>query len=146
MEKICFPLLGAALLGAIAYGFSFCGSNYTEPACLQSFVTNLYLWLAVLAILGCGRRFLNRENAFTRYMTRASFGLYILHYPVLLSVCYLLQSYCALPALLLYGIALAAELVLTFALYEAVRRIPVIRFLVLGQRGKGGALARSVVY
>lgn len=65
-------------------------------------------------------------------MTRESFGIYIVHYVVALSVCYLLKNYTALPAAASYLIALAAVLLLSPALYEVIRRIPIIRFFVLG--------------
>ncbi len=132
METIRIPMAVLAVLGAACYAVCYGGSNFTDSDCLQSFVTNLYLWTVVLAMLGCGRRYWNRETPVSRYMTGASFGLYILHYPVLIAVCYALCTYCSLPAIWNYGIALAAMLVMTVALYEIIRRIPVIRWLVLG--------------
>lgn len=136
IEKIGIPMLIAAVIVAVAYVFYYYGSNYTEAECLQSAITNLYLWIVVLAVIGCGKKYLNQETAFTRYMTKSSFGFYILHYPILIVVCYILQYYCSFSAIWNYVIAIIAELVLTFALYEGVKRIPVIRYLVLGQKGR----------
>lgn len=135
IEKTCIPLLIAAVIGAVAYTAYYYGSNYSSSECLQSLITNLYLWVVVLAAIGCGKRYFDHETAFTRYMTQSSFGIYILHYPVLTVVCYVLHYYCPFSAIWKYVIALAVEIAVTFVLYEGIRRIPVIRYLVLGQRG-----------
>jgi len=134
LERYCLPLLAGALAGGVIHGLRWRGTDYTAPACLQSFLTNLYLWLAVLAILGCGRRYLNRETALTRFFNRRSFGLYVLHYPVLITACALLHSGGGSPAVH-YALALASGLAGSLALYELIRRLPVLRYLVLGERG-----------
>ncbi len=133
-EKICFPLLCLAILGAALYVYRYGGSNFTASSCLQSFATNLYLWIVILAIIGCGRKYLNHETAFTRYMAKSSFGIYVLHYPVLIVTCYILYNYFALPAICNYVMAFIAEIIMTFAIYEGMKRIPVLRYFVLGIR------------
>lgn len=136
IEKIRIPMLCLAAAGASFYAFYYYGSNYTSSECLQSIITNLYLWIVVLAVIGCAKRYFNKETAFTRYMTKSSFGIYILHYPVLITVCYILNYYCQLPALLNYAAALITEFAVTFAAYEVIRRVPVLRYFVLGIKGK----------
>lgn len=132
LEKMRVPALGASAVFGCIYAVRYGGGNYTSPDCLQSLLTNLYLWAVVLMVLGFGRKYFNRETGFTRYMTKVSFGLYILHYPVLITACYVLEYYFDFPALCNYAAALAIELVMTPVVYEAVRRVPVVRFLVLG--------------
>lgn len=135
IEKSCLPMLCLAVAGAVLYTVSYFGQDYTTPECLQNVGTNLYLWVAVLAVIGCFRKYFNRETAFTRYMTQASFGVYVLHYPVLMVASYALYHFFALPAIWNYVIALAVELAVTFAAYEGIKRVPVVRFLLLGKRG-----------
>ncbi len=137
LAKIRIPMLVIAVILAIAYTVYYYGSNYSAPECLQSIFTNLYLWMAILAIMGCGKRYFDRETPFTRYMTRSSFGIYIIHYPVLIVTCYVLYEYFTFPAIWNYVVALVVEFVVTFILYEGLRRIPVLRYLVLGMKGKG---------
>lgn len=137
MGKACLPMLCLAVIGAVFYTIRYYGRDYTAPECLQSVITNLYLWLAVLAVIGCFQKYFDKETAFTQYMTKASFGIYILHYPVLITACYVLQSYFSLPAIGNYGIALAVELIVTFAVYEGIKRIPVLRYFVLGIKSAG---------
>ena len=103
-------MLCLAAIGAVCYTVYYFGSNYTSPKCLQSIITNLYLWIVVLAVIGCAKKHCDGETAFTRYMAKASFGFYVLHYPVLTVVCYLLHYRYDLPAICNYGIALAADL------------------------------------
>jgi len=132
IESICIPMLCLAIIGSVLYTLYYYGSDYTSPECLQSVITNLYLWIVVLAVIGCSKKYWNHETTFTRYMTKSSFGIYILHYPVLTVTCYLLHYYFNFPAIYNYAAALAVELIITFALYEIIKRIPVIRYLILG--------------
>lgn len=136
IEKFRIPMLCLAIISAVFYALRYGGSDYTASACLQSIMTNLYLWTTVLAIIGCGRKYFNQETALTRYMTKSSFGIYILHYPVLIVACYTLHSYFDLPAICNYIIALAAEIIITFLLYEGIKRVLVVRYLVLGIKRK----------
>lgn len=132
IERMRVPTLCLSVIAAVLYGLRYGGSDYTSSDCLQNIITNFYLWMVVLAALGWGRVCFNRETAFTAYMTKASFGLYVLHYPVLMGTGCLLHSYFELPAIWNYGITLAAEIVLTLTAYEIIKRVPILRFLVLG--------------
>lgn len=136
VEKMHLPMLVAAAALGIFYVITYFGKNYTSDECLQSVFTNVYLWIAVLAILGCGKAWFNRASDFSRTMTKASFGLYIVHYPVLMTVCYVLYYDCSLPSAANYVIALLAEMIFTFAVFELFQRIPVVRYWVLGIKGR----------
>jgi len=134
IEKIRIPMLCLAVTSGILYTVYYYGTDYTSPECLQSILTNLYLWMAVLAIFGYAKKYFNRETGFTRYMTKLSFGVYILHYPVLISTCYILYNCFNLPVIWNYLIALVVEIIMTFAVYEGIKKIPIVRYLVLGMR------------
>lgn len=143
LQKICIPMLCLSIACSVLYSISFHGSDYTAPECLQSILTNLYLWVTVLAVIGCFGKYFNRETAFTRYMTKSSFGIYILHYPVLMATCFILCSYFHLPAILNYILAFGIDIAGTFALYEAVKRIPLLRYFILGIKGKSGSRQKA---
>ncbi len=134
IEKMRIPMLVISIILGITYTFYYYGSNYSDSQCLQSIFTNLYLWAAIMAIMGCGKAYFDKETPLTRYMTGASFGFYIVHYPVLIVICYILNYHFAFPAIWNYIIALIVEFSGTLALYEGLRRIPVIRYLVLGMK------------
>ncbi len=134
VERARVPMLCAAAVCAVVYAFQYHGTDYTSPDCLQSVITNLYLWFTVLAIIGFAKRYMDRETDLTRYMSSSSFGVYILHYPVLLAICYVICTYFSFPAICNYLLALVIAMVLTPLAYELISRIPVIRWLVLGRR------------
>ncbi len=132
IETISIPMLIAAIILGVAFTIRYFGSSFVSTECLTSFLTNCYLWAAILAILGCGKAWFNKTSAFASYMTRSSFGFYVVHYLVVQLACYSVYHYADLPKALNYFCALAIELPCTVILYEFLRRIPVIRYLVLG--------------
>ncbi len=136
IEKIHLPLLAVAVVGAVGYVWYYFGTNYTEDICLKSFFTNTYAWIVVLAMIGCFRAWYNKTGKFATYMTRISFGIYVLHYVVVLYGCYWLKSATQLPVVVIYIIAIILTLVLSPLLYEVLRRIPILRYCVLGIKGK----------
>ena len=132
LEKFALPLGIAALVLGIGYVVCYFGQNYTDAPILQNFFTNLYLWVAVLAILGCGKKWLNGSSKFSDYMTKSSFGIYVTHYLPLIAAAYLLKTYTPLPALVIYLITAVCTFGGSVLLYEFIRRIPVLRYCVLG--------------
>lgn len=133
LQKYRLPLLGAAVAACLAEVAVFWGQNYTDDAVLKSALTNGYAWLAVLAVLGCGRAWLNKTNAFASYMAKSSFGIYVVHYLLVIAPCWWLKNCTALPAAACYLIGCAVVLVGSPLLYELLRRIPLVRYCVLGQ-------------
>lgn len=136
IEKMRVPMACLTLAGAALYAGRWGGMDYTAPRCLESLITNLYLWAAVLALLGFGRRYLNVETAFSRYMARSSFGVYILHYPGLMLTGYILHSRFNFRPAVNYALALGLETAFSFAAYELFKRIPLVNLLVLGMSRK----------
>ena len=136
IEGIRVPMLCLSAIGAVFYLICYGGGNFTDADCLQSVITNVYLWVVILAIIGCGRKYFNWETKFTRYMTESSFGIYVLHYPVLIIICYILHYYTDFPAIWNYVAAMVVGLTATFITNELVRRVPVLRCLVLGMKKK----------
>lgn len=136
LEKLALPLGIAAVILGVAYVICYFGQNYTDAPILQNFFTNSYLWVAVLGILGCGKKCLNGTSKFSQYMTKASFGIYVTHYLPLIAAAYLLKTYTTLPALVIYLITAVCTFGGSVLLYEVIRRIPVLRWCVLGIKKK----------
>ena len=122
----------AAVILGIVYTWYYFGTNYAEDACLKSLFTAVYLWIAVLAVLGCGKRWFDWENRLCKFMTRQSSGIYMLHCFVMTPVCWALRYSLGLPAAAVYILGAILTFILSIALNEILRRIPVVRFLVLG--------------
>ena len=74
----------------------------------------------------------DRTGAFAGYMTRSSYGIYIVHYLVIASLGYMMKMYTQLPPVVMYLILTVAVFTLSPLLYEIIRRIPVVRWCVLG--------------
>ena len=85
-------------------------------------------WLGILALLSLGAKYLEFHNRSTKYMSEASFAIYILHYPCLLAVAYIFAPLVQ-NQLLQYLVIIGVSFIFCIALYEVIRRIPGLRFL-----------------
>lgn len=130
LKESAIPLCAVSVAVGIGYTWYYFGKDYTSPACLQSFFTAAYLWLAVLAILGMAGRFADREWK----CSRLSFGVYVLHYPVLVVLAMLCKNVLALPAAVCYIVPAVLTVPLTVGLYKILGAVPFVRFCVLGMR------------
>ena len=126
------PLLGAALVAGAAYSAYFFGESYAGDACLRHPFTNAYLWLMILALLGTGRARWDKTSPLARCLTRNGFGIYVVHYVVVLYACWALKEFTPLPAVCDYALGCAAALLASPAVYAALRRVPVLRWLMFG--------------
>jgi len=88
----------------------------------------IYGWIAILAILGLGHRYLNFRNKGTDYLSASSFPVYVFHQTWIIAVAYyILQVVQSVP--LQMGLILLISLALTYGSYELCRRIPGVRLL-----------------
>lgn len=132
LKKIAIPMGIAATVMGIIYAAVYYGKNYADNAVLMKPFTNLYLWTAVLAVLGLGARFLNFKNKFTAYMTVNNFSFYLLHYSVVVFLGYVTVTYLNLPFTINYLLILSGTIIILPLITELLKRIPIIRSLVLG--------------
>lgn len=132
LQRVHIPLLAAALIMAVIFVLRRFGTDYTSGACLRAFFTNLYAWTAVLAVLGGFRAHADKVGPVSRYMSGASYGVYVLHYFFALVSCLALRDCTTLPTALIYILAVILSFIGSFACFELFRRIPFIRFAVLG--------------
>lgn len=124
------------LVGAVcAVGFctQFYDKDYTSPVAVQSLWCNIFCWSAVLALFGAFKRWADRTSPFARYMSRSSFGVYVLHMVFCTGACLVLKT-SGLPVWADYVLALVATYVCSFVAWEILRRIPVVRYCLFGIR------------
>lgn len=126
------PLMITSIIMGIAYVWYYFGTNYTTDACLTSFFTNVYLWFMILGIIGYGKAHLEFDNKFTQFLNKRSFGLYILHYPVMVCSAYVITTYFNIPMMYVYISVFLITIVLTFILYDTLKHIPGVRFILFG--------------
>lgn len=129
-------LMTAAVVSGIVLVVTTFGQNNTIPQYMSTPLNCLYGWLMCLAMMGFFKAKFDRTNAFAGYMTRSSFGLYIVHYLVVASLGYMMKVYTQLPPVAMYVILTVAVFTLSPLLYEALHRIPFVRWCVLGIRKK----------
>ena len=126
-------LLAVSGLLAVVYTVTYWGENYTSMVNLKSFLTNAYAWFATLAVLGAGKRWMDKETAFTRYMASRSFGFYVLHYPLLALGAYAMDRLLHLPVWSIYLLLPVLTALILPPLVALIQRIPVLRTLILGK-------------
>lgn len=134
LEKWWLPLLVAAAVLAVWFTASYYGQNYAGHEVLDTPLCNGYAWIATLAALAVMKRWGDRENNFSVWMTQKSWGLYLFHYlPLAMASCYLYPV--QLPAFGKYLCVAVAAFGGAVVLYEVVSRIPVLRWCVCGISG-----------
>ena len=138
-EYLAHRCVKIGLAATILIGGCFCaifyGKDYTSPAALQSGLCSLYCASAILTLFGLFKHRYNCTTPFSQYMTRSSYGLYIVHMTICTSICLWLKS-TALPIWLIYTLALIATFVGSVVLWEVLRRIPFVRWCLFGVKGK----------
>lgn len=132
LEKWSVPLIFIAVTIGVFYVMYYFGQNYTTKECLQSFLTNAYAWVMILAMLGVFKKYFNFENAFTMFMSNRTFGFYVLHYPLICIVANSTINHYNFPMLANYFVIFAVVILLLPIFYAIVYRIPVIRYWLLG--------------
>ena len=136
--KRWFPLF---LFVSLALGAAFCartfGQNYADVPVNRSPLFVFYGYFASLAIVGGTAKYGDRENAFTRWMGRRSFGLYVFHYLGISAVGLFIGRPRILPAPAVYLLSLFAGFAGAYALNAVISRIPGYRWAVLGMKSRG---------
>lgn len=132
LAKMHLPLLMLALVTGAYFTIVMYGKNDTDPIVLKGWLCNLFAWFAILAMLGCFKAWADKTSPFATYMTRSSYGIYIVHYLVIASFGYMMKMYTNLAPWMMYVILFFAVMLLSPAIYEIIRRIPFVRWCVLG--------------
>ena len=136
VEKMRLPMLVGAVAAGVALVWTGWGQNNTSPQFLSGWLNCLYAWLMMLAMLGCFKTWFNKTSPFATYMTRSSFGIYVVHYLVIASLGYIMKMRTSLTPWMMYVILTVAVFTLSPLIYELLRRIPFVRWCVLGVKKK----------
>ena len=133
LSKVWYFLVGWAIGFGVALVVLYFGKDNTSPQFLQNPLNTVYGWMMILALIGTFKALFDRTGKFATYMTRSSYGLYIVHYLVIASLGYMMKQYTTLPPLAMYLILTVAVFTLSPLLYEGLRRIPVVKWCVFGE-------------
>ena len=117
----------------IYYTVQYFGENYAIEPVINNLPACIYCWLTVLAILAFMKKHGNRENRISKWMSKKAWGIYIFHYLPLACVAYYLSCFTPeLPTGIVYPVVGISAFSGALLLYEIIRRIPIIRWCVLG--------------
>ena len=134
LRQAWIPLLGVAFASGVVLIVTTFGQDNTSPQYLCSPMNCFYGWFACLGMMAWFAARFDRTSAFAGYMSRSSFGLYIVHYLVIASIGYMMKLYTQLPPVAMYIILTVAVFTLSPLIYELIRRIPFIRWCVFGEK------------
>ncbi|MGC3982474.1 MAG: acyltransferase family protein [Steroidobacteraceae bacterium] len=96
---------------------------------VDAFLANVFTWLALIAILGYGHRYLSFQNPLLRWARDASYPIYILHQSVIIVIGYFVIQRSWSPWLK-FGVVVSATLLICVLLYQLLlRRFAVLRSL-----------------
>ena len=133
VERFWLPLSIAGIAAGIAFVIVYWGSPYAEHVVLDTLLCNVFAWLATLGVLAFMKKWCDFSNAFSKWMTKRSWGLYLFHYlPLAMCAYYLSRFVPGLPAVLMYLLVGVAAFGGAFLLYDIIRRIPFLRWCVCG--------------
>ena len=133
VKKYAPLLLVIGIVADIAYIIKDYGSYYANNDVQNDPIAVVAAWFMVLGILGMAQRVLNFSNSFTNYMNKAGWGIYVIHINVMLLTNTLLKPIAGtVPMFTIYLIELVAAFGASILLWEILRRIPVVRWLLFG--------------
>ena len=133
LEKYWYVFSLLAVGFCIAFVICYWGKPYPDHEVLDTVLCNAYAWFGTLGVLAFMKKWGGGENAFSTWMSKKSWGLYIFHYlPLAVSAWYLKLYAPQLPAIIIYMLVAVASFLGAFLLYEIISRIPVLRWCVLG--------------
>ena len=130
---ILLSSLGAA--SGVMFVVMYWGQSYPDHEVLDTFVCNLFAWLGTLGVLAFMKKCGGFENHFANWMKKRSFGLYVFHYlPIAVSAWYLKMYAPQLSPFIIYMLVGVSGFGGAFLLNGVIRKIPIIRWCVLGIR------------
>lgn len=128
-DKWGYLVLGTACsVTGILFGDSF--SAWTVPWILISFAMQLARIAMVFALLGIGNCFLNRDSKILRYLSKASFPIYMIHLLISTATGYLVINLSIkIPGIQKFFLVLLMTMVLSVLFYEMIKRIRILSVL-----------------
>ena len=130
LERLRFVALGVALGG---WAILVCLHALPEAAyawrgfpLLAACVRSPFQWCAIVALCGFARRHLHTDSAARRYLTTAVFPVYIVHQTLIVGMAMLLKPL-HMPPVVEGAVLVVLTCVFSFAIYEVVRRVAVLR-------------------
>lgn len=133
LSKLSIPLVIASVILGTAFTIVYWKQPYAESPVLTTPLCNFYAWIMVLAIMAFMKKHGDFENGLSKFMISQSWGLYLFHYlPIAVSAYYLNIYASGLHPVFHYLIVGVSAFAVSFILNEVIKRIPFIRWCVMG--------------
>ena len=123
----------AFYIGVILYYYNLNDNSGIGLKAIVSIMRNGIMVTTIVAIIGYGRKYLTKGGWILDYLNKACFPVYILHQPVIVIIAYYLISSLKLPIYLSILIILGSSIPVTFGIYEILRRIKIMKYLIGGK-------------
>lgn len=135
LEKCWIMMSVLAIVSCVSFCVMYWGQNYADHSVLDTIMCNVFAWIGVLGVLAFMKKWSGFENAFSKWMCKKSFGLYVFHYLfIAVTAWYLRKCVPGIAPALAYILVGISAFLGAYILYEIFARIPFIRWCVLGIR------------
>ena len=134
LSRFWAPMMVFAAIAGVVLVITTFGQDNTTPRYMGSPLNCLYGWLMCIAMMGWFKARFDKTGNFASYMTKSSFGLYIVHYLVIASLGYQMYRHTSLPPFAMYLILTVAVFTISPLLYEGLHRISFVRWCVFGEK------------
>lgn len=140
LKKFGWIFLIPAAVACYFYIKKFYGVNYSSYEVLNDWLSILFTWLMIAGIISLAQNVLDFENKFSAYMNSVGWGIYINHITLMIIINYFLRPYTSqLSMLSIYTIEFSSAMILSIALWELLKRVPVLRYVLYGIKGNKNA-------
>lgn len=120
-HKFLIGAIAVAPLAIILYYISSGMESGLISIVVQLIIGNLIMITAIVAIIGYGRKYLNRGGKTLNYLNKACLPIYIMHQTILIGVAYFIAAL-DIRVYLRFGIIAILTAIFTFSTYEILRR------------------------
>ena len=124
--RFVFLALGLSFDLLNIWMFLWSGNSYEI---LNSVTNDMTTWFMVLALIGIGKAYMDKNGKLSSYLSARSFAFFSLHYICLVAIQYLMSGVFKNNTTMLYAVPVLAAYVLTFLIAEVFVRIPVLSYL-----------------
>lgn len=137
LKKFWYVFMTIGIIFGVIYTVKFYGTFYGDAHVMKAPVSVVHAYFTALGILGFAQNFLNFSNAFTDKMNKYGWAVYMSHIMILLIFNTAIKPFAGVwPMQLIYLLELVVSLAGSVIMWEIFSRIPVIRLLMYGVRGK----------
>ena len=137
LKKFWYVFMTMGIIFGVIYTVKLYGTFYGDAHVMKAPVSVVHAYFTTLGILGFAQNFLNFSNAFTDKMNKYGWAVYMSHIMILLIFNTAIKPFAGVwPMQLIYLLELVVSLAGSVIMWEIFSRIPVIRLLMYGVRGK----------